>query len=303
MTIGVVLLGGFMYWIGSSLGLYGKSQKKLWLNVLYDSSLIGIERLSSRVTNTYMTGSVRDYLVYIFGFIIVVVGFLYVQTGAASYIGQGVYAPFSIYETALAAVMAIAAIAAIFARDRLSLIILVGSVGYMVSLFFVLFRAPDLALTQLIVETVSVSLFLLCFYHLPKLKKELSTLRFRLGNLLISIGVGLIVMLIALAASGSRLFETIAGYYIENSYKLAGGDNVVNVILVDFRGFDTMLEITVLGIASLGIFTMIRLRDNMLTPLAANAPKPGRREVNVDQPSEHHDLHLGAGRQKEDQTT
>ena len=125
-----------------------------------------------------MTGSVRDYLVYIFGFIIVVVGFLYVQTGAASYIGQGVYAPFSlIYETALAAVMAIAAIAAIFARDRLSLIILVGSVGYMVSLFFVLFRAPDLALTQLIVETVSVSLFLLCFYHLPKLKKGIINLK------------------------------------------------------------------------------------------------------------------------------
>lgn len=279
MTIGVVIIGGALFlalrrWIG----WYGRIPRKLALNALYDGGLTGIERLSSRVTRSYMTGSVRDYLVYIFGFMILVVGFLLLRTGALDFIGHGSYANITLYEALLAGVTMMAAIAALFARDRLILIILVGSVGYMATLFFVLFRAPDLALTQMIVETVSVSLFLLCFYHLPKLKKEMSTTYFRLGNLLISIGVGLVVMITALCASGARLFDSIADYYVANSHDLGGGNNVVNVILVDFRGFDTMLEITVLGIASLGIYAMIKLRSDMLSPL-------GRQPVGRSYPS------------------
>ena len=74
----------------------------------------------------------------------------------------------------------------------------------MVTLFFVLFRAPDLALTQMVVETVSVMLFLLCFYHLPKLKREKVSMSLKWKNLLISIGVGAVVTLIALAASAAE---------------------------------------------------------------------------------------------------
>lgn len=270
MTIGVVVIGGLLFWqFRRWQGLYGRLPKKLSLNALYDGGLRGLDRLSARVTRVYMTGSVRDYLVYIFGFMIAVVGYMLFRTDAFRYIGQGSYAEITIYDAALAAVVMAAAIAALFARERIALIIFTGSVGYLVSLFFVLFRAPDLALTQMVVETVSVALFLLCFYHLPKLKQEVSSRRVRIGNLLISIGVGLVVTLTALAASGARLFDSISDFYIQNSFKLGGGNNIVNVILVDFRGFDTMLEITVLGIASLGIFTMIKLRAEMLNPLAA----------------------------------
>jgi multicomponent Na+:H+ antiporter subunit A len=141
-------------------------------------------------------------------------------------------------------------------------IILLGAVGYMVSLFYVLFRAPDLALTQLVIETISVALFLVCFYHLPKLRKFETRMRFRLINALISVGVGAIVTLIALSAHSSKLFDSISKYYVENTYTEAAGKNMVNVILVDFRGFDTLFEITVLAIASLGIFGMIKLRLN-----------------------------------------
>jgi multicomponent Na+:H+ antiporter subunit A len=68
-----------------------------------------------------------------------------------------------------------------------------------------------------------------------------------------------IVTLVALSANGNRLFESISGYY-ENSYELAGAKNIVNAILVDFRGFDTMLEILVLTVAGLGVYTLIKLR-------------------------------------------
>jgi multicomponent Na+:H+ antiporter subunit A len=162
-------------------------------------------------------------------------------------------------EFVLALVIAVGSITILFVKSRLTSIILLGAVGYTVALFFVIFRAPDLALTQLVIETISVALFLLCFYHLPQIKDE-ERMPFKATNAVISIGVGLVVTLIALSAHSNKLFDSIAQYYIENTYEKAAGKNMVNVILVDFRGFDTMFEITVLAIAALGIFGMIKLR-------------------------------------------
>ena len=84
-------------------------------------------------------------------------------------------------------------------------------------------------------------------------------MRFKATNLIISIGVGTIVTLLALSANGHKLFKPIVDYF-ENSYELAGAKNIVNAILVDFRGIDTMLEISVLCIAGLGVYTLIKLQ-------------------------------------------
>ncbi|WP_110931406.1 Na+/H+ antiporter subunit A [Paenibacillus bouchesdurhonensis] len=262
MTIGVIAVGILVFALSSKIkALHNPLFTRFSLNGVYDSGLRTMERSSQWITNKYMTGSVRHYLIYIFAFLIVVLGVIMFAFDGFS-LDMSSYAPVTIYETAILLALIIAASAVPFANSRLLAIILTGSVGYMVTLFFVIFRAPDLALTQLIVETVSVTLFLLCFYHLPKLKKELSVLKFKLTNFLISLGVGTMVTLIALSAlsaGSSHPFESISKFFLEASYKLAGGKNVVNVILVDFRGFDTMLEIVVLGIASLGIYAMIRL--------------------------------------------
>jgi multicomponent Na+:H+ antiporter subunit A len=167
-------------------------------------------------------------------------------------------APIGTYEAILSLVMVAATVTTVFARSRLTAIIALGVMGYTLSLFFVIFRAPDLALTQLIIETISVALFLLCFYHLPKLSLKQKTRKFKLTNLIISIGVGLTVTCLAFASTSQQSLESISTYFIENSYKLAGGDNIVNVILVDFRGFDTLFEITVLAIAALGIYGLLK---------------------------------------------
>src|SRR5690606_39138401 len=98
--------------------------------------------------------------------------------------------------------------------------------------------------------------------HLPKLQRDKSKLRIRFVNMLIAIGVGAIITFMRLALQGLRPFASISDYFIANSHDLAGGDNVVNVILVDFRGVDTMLEILVLGIAAVGIYALIKLRLN-----------------------------------------
>ena len=260
MTIGVVALGVLAYLTLSKWRkVYGLFPETLTLNKLYDSSLSGLEKGSNKITRTYMTGFLRDYLVYVFVFFIVIIGGSLAVTGGFSYDVKG-NASIGVYELVLSAVMIAATFTTVFARSRLTAIIGLGVIGYTLALFFVIFRAPDLALTQLIIETISVALFLLCFYHLPKLRFKPKTARFRVTNALVSVGVGTIVTLLALSANSQRSLESIASYFIENSYKLAGGHNIVNVILVDFRGFDTLFEITVLVIAALGIYGMIRLR-------------------------------------------
>ncbi|MCY7479690.1 MULTISPECIES: Na+/H+ antiporter subunit A [Bacillus] len=258
MTIGVVVLGTIGYLTLSKWRpIYNIFKEKWSFNALYDRSLIGLEKGSYRLTNSYMTGFLRDYLVYVFGFMIIVIGGVMFYQQAFSFQTDQA-ASIGTYEVILSLVMVAATIATVFASSRLTAIIALGVMGYTLSLFFVIFRAPDLALTQLIIETISVALFLLCFYHLPKLSLKQKTRRFKMTNFIISLGVGVVVTCLAFASTSQQSLDTISTYFIENSYKLAGGDNIVNVILVDFRGFDTLFEITVLAIAALGIYGLLK---------------------------------------------
>ncbi|MGD6857779.1 Na+/H+ antiporter subunit A [Bacillus infantis] len=260
MTLGVIAFGVLLYTtLDKWRQIYDLFPEKLALNRFYDGGIEGMQIFSSNLTRTYMNGFIRTYLLYIFTFFILLLGTTLVWKNAFK-LSTNDLSSIGFYEVLLALIIAAASISILFAKSRLTSIILLGAVGYTVALFFVLFRAPDLALTQLVIETVSVSLFLLCFYHLPKLKRNEERIRFKAVNLAVSIGVGAIVTLIALSAHSNKLVESIAGYYVENTYKEAAGKNMVNVILVDFRGFDTMFEICVLGIAALGIFAMIKLR-------------------------------------------
>lgn len=260
MTIGVAALGTVLFLFHRKVTLLNAPLfNNVSLNKSYDGGIKLLDRSSNSLTRLYMTGSIRHYLIYIFVFLVVAISVtMFAQDGFQ--LDTSEFAKTSFYEAVIIIALVLSAIAVPFANSRLMAIILTGVSGYMVTLFFVIFRAPDLALTQMIVETVSVALFLLCFYHLPKLKKEIVALRFKLGNLIIALSVGTVMTLIALSASSNRKFESISHYFLENSYKLAGGKNVVNVILVDFRGFDTMLEIVVLGVASFGIYAMIRVK-------------------------------------------
>lgn len=260
MTLGVVTLGFVIYKLHARSALLNQPLfTRVSLNGTYDGGIKLMDQGSRRLTNLYMTGSLRHYIIYILVFLVAAVGITMSRESGISFDFHE-FAPISLYEAVILVVLIAAAVAIPFAQSRMLSIILTGAAGYMVTLFFVIFRAPDLALTQMIIETVSVALFLLCFYHLPKLKRENVKPRFKAVNLLIGLSVGAVMTIVALAASSDRLFDTISHYYTEGSYKLAGGKNIVNVILVDFRGFDTMLEIVVLCIASFAIYTLIKLK-------------------------------------------
>ena len=142
-------------------------------------------------------------------------------------------------------------------RNRLLSLILIGIVGLVVSVGFVFFSAPDLAMTQLTVEVVTIILLLLALNFLPNhTPVESSVLRrTRDGTVAVAAGLG------AAALSYHYLLRdtiapSISDFHLANSYKGGGGTNVVNVILVDFRGFDTYGEIIVLGIAALIIYAL-----------------------------------------------
>lgn len=144
------------------------------------------------------------------------------------------------------------------AKTRLSALIFMGVAGFSSVVAFALLRAPDLALTQLLIETVSVILFLSVFRFLPLLTRYTRTARSAAIDSVIALGAGFTVFT-ALIAVQTPLGERLKDFFLEASHDLAGGDNVVNVILVDFRGYDTMGEITVLAIAGITIYGLLKL--------------------------------------------
>jgi len=145
---------------------------------------------------------------------------------------------------------------ALMHRNRLLAVLMLGLVGLMTSLLFARFSAPDLALTQLLVEIVTVILLLLAMYYLPQTTPAESSLarRSRDAALGVMSGLGVAVLCYSML---TRPADSISSYHLTESKPGGGGTNVVNVILVDFRGFDTLGEITVLGIAAVGILAML----------------------------------------------
>ncbi len=142
-------------------------------------------------------------------------------------------------------------------RNRLLSLILIGIVGLMVSVGFVFFSAPDLAMTQITVEVVTIILLLLALNFLPNRTPIESTILRRMRDGTVAVAGGLATMAMAYHFLLRDAVATpISEYHLANSYKGGGGTNVVNVILVDFRGFDTFGEIIVLGIAALVIYAL-----------------------------------------------
>ncbi|CAN5514730.1 proton-conducting transporter membrane subunit [soil metagenome] len=147
----------------------------------------------------------------------------------------------------------------LLARTRLSALIFMGLGGFGLTVAFVLLGAPDLALTQLLIETVSILLFLSVFRYLPVLKRYRRPSRAMVFDLLLAGAAGLTVFT-GLTAVQTPLAPRIKDYFLEHAYTLGGGNNVVNVILVDFRGYDTMGEIAVLAVVGVVIYGLLKLR-------------------------------------------
>ncbi|EHT7729895.1 Na+/H+ antiporter subunit A [Staphylococcus pseudintermedius] len=253
-VVGAVLILTAKRWVPILRGI----PNALTLNHWYNQTGRYTPYYATQITRTYMTGFNRNNLVIIF-FMMIVLTFVTLIFVPFTVDFMKV-SPIRLYEFVSVITITIAAIMIIFARSRLFSIIMLSAVGYSMAIFFIFFNAPDLALTQFVVETISTALFLLCFYHLPNMSRYNESVRYRVVNMIISIGVGAVVIVLGLIAYGNRHFASISEFYKAHVYDLAEGKNMVNVILVDFRGTDTLFESSVLGIAGMGIYTLIKLR-------------------------------------------
>ncbi|WP_173916071.1 Na+/H+ antiporter subunit A [Halobacillus sp. Marseille-Q1614] len=259
MSIAVLVFGTILYLTRTKWqAVYRAVPGKLSLNKFYDGLVDRTENYSVIVTNGYMNGSLGRYVRLILSAILIVTFSVMAFTGGFSMEFNNL-SEVTIPESIIAALMIVAAVGASIANKRIAAILILGVVGYGLAMLFVLYRAPDLALTQFIIETVTVALFLLVFRHLPDLEVRKDSVLTNSLNLVLSIGFGLLLTMIAISAHSNKLFNSISSYFVDNSYKLGGGDNIVNVILVDFRGLDTLFEIAVLGIAAMAIYSLIRL--------------------------------------------
>jgi multicomponent Na+:H+ antiporter subunit A len=149
----------------------------------------------------------------------------------------------------------------VYSPSRLAAIAAMGVVGYSICLLYVFYSAPDLAMTQFAIDTLTVILFILVLYRLPKYIIYANRL-IRMRDGLISLIFGTLITILGLEVLYEPTNKETTAFFADNAYTIAKGKNVVNVILVDFRGMDTIVEITVLTIAALGVFALLKLQLN-----------------------------------------
>jgi multicomponent K+:H+ antiporter subunit A len=256
MSVVALLLGSAIYFGlqgGYNLHLYrddGISAKRLFDRLL--ETTVSIARL---VTRGVQNGSLQRYL-WLMVAVTLAAGALPFFLDDYS-LGDELLLPTNGAAIAmwLAVVAATVATVALHRRRLLSLIA-VGAVGLLVSLTFVLFSAPDLALTQLSVEVVTVVLLMVALRHLPATTPVEGSLPRHLRDALLALAAGIGMAALAYAAL-TRPLASISTYFLEQSVPKGGGSNVVNVILVDFRSFDTLVEILVLAVAGLTIHALL----------------------------------------------
>jgi multicomponent Na+:H+ antiporter subunit A len=158
----------------------------------------------------------------------------------------------------LATLAIFAAVITVIAPTRLGAITSLGVVGIAITLFFVFHSAPDLAITQLLVDILTVVLLILVFYRIPPNSYIKTPKKTGFRNLIVAMFLGFLGFFFVLFTVSQPFFPIVGDYFLYNSVPLGHGGNVVNVILVDFRAFDTYGEIAVLGIAAVGGYAVLR---------------------------------------------
>lgn len=223
---------------------------------VFERGLYGTARLSKSITQLFQNGQFRRYLFAIFTSIIVLVGGAFVAEATVEW--PSIWGEVRYYEGALAGLIVLSALVAVRTVDRFVAILALSVGGYGVALMYLLFGAPDLAMTQFAVETLTLILLVIVIVHLPGIGEE-EPLSARVRDAFVACGCGALLTVLMSVIVNMPLDLRVSEYLAENSYTAAQGHNIVNVILVDFRAVDTMGEITVLVIAALGVYVLMRM--------------------------------------------
>jgi multicomponent Na+:H+ antiporter subunit A len=225
-------------------------------------------RLAYRLTCLLLHGYLRHYVYLMVAFLLVLLFWKITELPDPIDLDFQQITELTFYEGMIIVVMLFAMLLAVFSKNRLGSIASMSVVGFSICLLFLFFSAPDLAMTQFAIETLTLVMFLLIIFRLPKYLVYSAPLQ-RAKDAVLALSLGTAVFLIAMAVLNQDSAKEITAFYAENAYKLAKGKNVVNVILVDFRGIDTMIEIVVLSIAAVGVFSLLKLNKESKEDLEA----------------------------------
>jgi multicomponent Na+:H+ antiporter subunit A len=263
ISLVVIAIGAVIGWKASLENTAAQQpQGERVFDVVYDATIAG----AKRITAVTQSGSLPIYV----GVTLLLIS---LAPLSATFI-DGV-SPLSALTsgTALEAVVSVIAIVLAIGvavlQSRFTGAMFLGGVGYAIAVLFALRGAPDLAVTQLLVETLTIVVFLLALRVMARTKTRPVSRFPQIMRMCVAAVIGVAIPLFVLAVRGARSAPSASEEYLARSVDEAGGRNVVNVILVDFRGFDTMGEITVLAIAALGVANLVRAAERHRRTAAA----------------------------------
>ncbi|WP_373496742.1 putative monovalent cation/H+ antiporter subunit A [Aquiflexum sp.] len=211
-------------------------------------------------TNFFQNGYLRNYVISILIFVTILAGYR-LFFGVDIHLDWTQISQITPSELIVVILMVTSIFFALFSPTRTGVIVALGIIGLAICLFFLYYSAPDLAMTQFSIDTLTVLLFMLVLFRLPK-NTTFSSRKTRIRDAFFSLMFGTLISVLALEVFEAPSSSEVSDFYAESSYLLAKGKNVVNVILVDFRGIDTMVETVVLVIAALGVLSLLKLDLN-----------------------------------------
>lgn len=256
MSITALVGGLLLYYQRDGLFAFYERKYRLDEKLEFDKRIQRSVRFAQRVTDALENGSLQRSLALLFGAAALVA---IVEFWPLAHIGGSVaLSPLDPVSMLLAGLLIVATIATIVIHhNRFAALLMLGVVGLIVSITFIGFSAPDLALTQISVEVVTIILMMLALFFLPQITPNESG-KWRVGrDVLLAAFIGLGIGIFTFAILTRPYDTSLSEFFIANSVSGGGGTNVVNVLLVDFRGFDTLGEITVLTVAGLGVYLML----------------------------------------------
>lgn len=283
VSIGALAVGALIFWLSRVTGWDAKPRMLAFTaNDAYNGVLRGISRLSVLTTTFTQRGSLPVYV----GTIFVV---LVVAEGTALLQGVPWRDNLDLFQTPMqlvvAPLMIAAGIFAVRSTKRYTGVVLVSVTGLGMVLLFATSGAPDLALTQVLVETVTLVAFALVLRRLPARMGDHNASVWPIARAVIGIGVGVTMAIVALVATSARVADPISDRFPDLAYELGHGKNVVNVALVDLRGWDTMGELSVLILAATGVASLVFVThrsdtlSNLSHPVSSSARRGSRRPL------------------------
>lgn len=270
MSVMALVGGALVYLSRQEIFQFNRQFDPRDAKVVFSQTVANVSEFCDRLINRLETGSLQRYMAALLVFVLILIVPELAQVQQLQ--GSRPMLPIDTVSMVGAIIIILAALGtAVLHRQRLTALMMLSVVGLMVSLAFVQFSAPDLAMTQLVVEVVSIILMILALFFMPQKIVRASSGRRVARDVLLAGFIGGIIGTLNYALL-TRPITTISDYFVANSIPGGGGSNIVNVILVDFRGFDTLGEITVLAIAAAGIHKLL----NNLRPFMPSSDVDGR---------------------------